>query len=85
LIITGLLCLYPQVAGLGPVMLVLHMALAIIGLLFICAHLYLCMARKEEQTTLLDLTLPALDLSEFNVAGAPGYSKQFFMFGPRDL
>ncbi len=22
---------------------------------------------------------------EFNVAGAPGYSKQFFMFGPRDL
>ncbi len=42
LIITGLLCLYPQVAGLGPVMLVLHMALAIIGLLFICAHLYLC-------------------------------------------
>ncbi|MEA7520211.1 SAM-dependent methyltransferase, partial [Salmonella enterica subsp. enterica serovar Virginia] len=29
--------------------------------------------------------LPALDLSEFNVAGAPGYSKQFFMFGPRDL
>ncbi len=45
----------------------------------------LLLARKEEQTTLLDLTLPALDLSEFNVAGAPGYSKQFFMFGPRDL
>ncbi|ECV2498883.1 alpha-2-macroglobulin family protein [Salmonella enterica subsp. enterica serovar Reading] len=31
----------------------------------------LLLARKEEQTTLLDLTLPALDLSEFNVAGAP--------------
>lgn len=45
----------------------------------------LLLARKEGQTTLLDLTLPALDLSEFNVAGAPGYSKQFFMFGPRDL
>ncbi|EGG5758497.1 alpha-2-macroglobulin family protein [Salmonella enterica] len=45
----------------------------------------LLLARKEEQTTLLDLTIPALDLSEFNVAGAPGYSKQFFMFGPRDL
>ncbi|VEB49874.1 lipoprotein [Salmonella enterica subsp. enterica serovar Havana] len=45
----------------------------------------LLLARKEEQTTLLDLTFPALDLSEFNVAGAPGYSKQFFMFGPRDL
>ncbi|EBV3871320.1 alpha-2-macroglobulin family protein, partial [Salmonella enterica subsp. enterica serovar Virchow] len=27
----------------------------------------------------------ALDLAEFNIAGAPGYSKQFFMFGPRDL
>ena len=26
----------------GPVMLVLHMVLAIVGLLFICAHIYLC-------------------------------------------
>lgn len=42
LIITGLLCLYPQVIGAGPVMLVLHMVLAIVGLLFICAHIYLC-------------------------------------------
>ena len=40
-IITGLLCLYPQVVGAGPVMLVLHMALGL-GLLFICAHIYLC-------------------------------------------
>lgn len=45
----------------------------------------LVLARKEGQTTLLDLKLPALDLAEFDIAGAPGYSKQFFMFGPRDL
>jgi len=45
----------------------------------------LILARKEGQTTLLDLKLPALDLAEFDIAGAPGYSKQFFMFGPRDL
>ncbi len=42
------------------------------------------MARKDGQTTLLD-ELPALDLAEFNIAGAPCHSKQFFMFGPRDL
>uniref|UniRef100_UPI00398C3FA9 MG2 domain-containing protein n=1 Tax=Salmonella enterica TaxID=28901 RepID=UPI00398C3FA9 len=41
--------------------------------------------RKGGQAPVLGLTLPALDLSEFNVAGAPGYSKKFFMFGPRDL
>jgi len=45
----------------------------------------LILARKEGQTTLLDLHLPALDLAEFDIAGAPGFSKQFFMFGPRDL
>ena len=45
----------------------------------------LLLARKDGQTTMLDLKLPALDLSEFDIAGAPGYSKQFFMFGPRDL
>ncbi|RPH25347.1 alpha-2-macroglobulin family protein [Citrobacter youngae] len=45
----------------------------------------LLLARKDGQTTLLDLKLPALDLAEFDIAGAPGYSKQFFMFGPRDL
>lgn len=45
----------------------------------------LLLARKEGQTTLLDLKLPALDLAEFDIAGEPGYSKQFFMFGPRDL
>ncbi|POT60052.1 hypothetical protein C3432_04965 [Citrobacter amalonaticus] len=45
----------------------------------------LLLARKDGQTTLLDLKLPALDLAEFDIAGEPGYSKQFFMFGPRDL
>ncbi|MGP3592120.1 alpha-2-macroglobulin family protein [Vagococcus sp. WN89Y] len=45
----------------------------------------LILARKEGETTLLDLKLPALDLAEFAVGGEPGYSKQFFMFGPRDL
>jgi len=45
----------------------------------------LVLARKDGQTTLLDLKLPALDLAEFAIAGEPGYSKQLFMFGPRDL
>lgn len=45
----------------------------------------LILARKEGETTLLDLKLPALDLAEFAISGEPGYSKQFFMFGPRDL
>ncbi|WP_310607401.1 alpha-2-macroglobulin family protein [Buttiauxella brennerae] len=45
----------------------------------------LLLARTSEQTTLLDLNRPALDLAEFNIAGDAGFSKQFFMFGPRDL
>ena len=45
----------------------------------------LVLARLGEQTSLLDLTLPALDLAEFQIGGETGYSKQFFMFGPRDL
>lgn len=45
----------------------------------------LLLARSGEQTTLLDLNRPALDLAEFDIAGEKGYSKQFFMFGPRDL
>lgn len=45
----------------------------------------LVLARKDGETTMLDLQLPALDLAEFAIAGDPGYSKQFFMFGPRDL
>ena len=45
----------------------------------------LLLARNDGQTTLLDLKLPALDLAEFFHHGAPGFSKQPFMFGPRDL
>jgi uncharacterized protein YfaS (alpha-2-macroglobulin family) len=45
----------------------------------------LLLARTSEQTTLLDLNRPALDLAEFNIAGDAGFRKQFFMFGPRDL
>ncbi|WP_319736897.1 alpha-2-macroglobulin family protein [Cronobacter sakazakii] len=45
----------------------------------------LVLARMGEQTTMLDLNLPALDLAEFDIDGDRGYSKQFFMFGPRDL
>lgn len=42
LIITGFLCLYPILPGAGPLLLILHMGLAVVGLLFICAHIYLC-------------------------------------------
>ncbi len=45
----------------------------------------LLLARTSEQTTMLDLNRPALDLAEFNIAGEPGFSKELFMFGPRDL
>jgi len=45
----------------------------------------LLLAAQGEQTTLLDLTLPALDLAEFAVTGPEGYDKQLFMFSPRDL
>ncbi len=43
----------------------------------------LLLARKEGPRS--STSLPALDLAEFSIAGAPGFSKQFFMFGPRDL
>ena len=45
----------------------------------------LLLATNDNQTTLLDLNRPALDLAEFAVAGPEGYDKQLFMFGPRDL
>lgn len=45
----------------------------------------LLLATQGDQTTLLDLTLPALDLAEFAVAGPEGYDRQLFVFGPRDL
>ncbi len=45
----------------------------------------LLLATKDQQTTLLDLSRPALDLAEFAVAGPEGYDRQLFIFGPRDL
>lgn len=45
----------------------------------------LLLAQQGDQTTLLDLRRPALDLAEFDLAGEKDASKQFFMFGPRDL
>lgn len=45
----------------------------------------LLLAQLGNQTTLLDLRRPALDLAEFDLAGDKDASKQFFMFGPRDL
>ncbi|AOV97033.1 thiosulfate reductase cytochrome B subunit [Edwardsiella hoshinae] len=43
LIVSGLLCLYPQsLAGNGPLMLRLHLLLALVALCFLCAHIYLC-------------------------------------------
>lgn len=37
----------------------------------------LLLARKDGQTTLLDLKLPALDLAEFNIAGARAIANSF--------
>lgn len=45
----------------------------------------LLLATHEGQTSMIDLTQPALDLSEFDISGPSGYAKQFFVFGPRDL
>ena len=36
-------------------------------------------ATKNDQTSLLDLRRPALDLAEFAVAGPEGYDKQLFI------
>lgn len=43
------------------------------------------LARSAEQTSLLRLNSPALDLAEFDIGGAPAHPQQFFVFGPRDL
>lgn len=43
------------------------------------------LAMQGEQTSLIDLARPALDLAEFPVAGPEGYDKQLFVFGPRDI
>ncbi|ELX8378330.1 alpha-2-macroglobulin [Providencia vermicola] len=45
----------------------------------------LLLATLDGQTSMIDLTQPALDLSEFDISGPVGYAKQFFVFGPRDL
>lgn len=42
-------------------------------------------ARQNQQISLIALNQPALDLSEFDIAGPKGYATQFFTFGPRDL
>ncbi len=45
----------------------------------------LLLATQGDQTSLIDLSRPALDLAEFAVTGPQGFDKQLFMFGPRDL
>ncbi|MDX7999806.1 alpha-2-macroglobulin family protein [Xenorhabdus sp. Reich] len=45
----------------------------------------LLLATQDGRTSMIDLHSPALDLSEFDIGGPQGYSKQFFAFGPRDL
>lgn len=45
----------------------------------------LLLAMQGEQTSMIDLARPALDLAEFPVTGPQGYDKQLFVFGPRDI
>lgn len=45
----------------------------------------LLLATQDGQTSLIDLSQPALDLAEFDIAGPEGFSKTLFAFGPRDL
>ncbi len=45
----------------------------------------LVVARQGEQTSLLQLSTPALDLAEFDIAGSVSHALQFFVFGPRVL
>ncbi|MEO4047743.1 alpha-2-macroglobulin [Pseudomonas sp. CAU 1711] len=45
----------------------------------------LVLARQGEQTSLVNLGSPALDLAEFDIAGPLANPLQFFVFGPRDL
>lgn len=45
----------------------------------------LIMATFNGQTSMISLTKPALDLSEFSIAGPQSYNSQFFAFGPRDI
>ncbi|MDL2286694.1 alpha-2-macroglobulin family protein, partial [Desulfococcaceae bacterium OttesenSCG-928-F15] len=43
------------------------------------------LAQKGKETTLLMLSTPALDLSEFSITGPAASPRQFFAFSPRDL
>lgn len=43
------------------------------------------LARQNEQTSLLRLNAPGLDLAEFDITGPKAHALQFFVFGPRDL
>lgn len=43
------------------------------------------LAHLGEQTSLLRLNGPALDLAEFDITGPQAHPLQFFVFGPRDL
>ncbi|CAM3732057.1 hypothetical protein BS639_03990 [Rouxiella silvae] len=45
----------------------------------------LLLAQHGGETSLINLTEPALDLAEFDIAGPQGYNKTLFVFGPRDL
>ncbi len=45
----------------------------------------LLLATRGEQTSLLDLQRPALDLTEFAITGEQSSNKQLFVFGPRDI
>lgn len=45
----------------------------------------LILATQDEQTSIIDLRKPALDLSEFAIVGEQGYEKTLFAFGPRDI
>lgn len=49
------------------------------------AKAQLLLAKQGEQTSLLRLNAPALDLAEFDIAGPKAHPLQLFVFGPRDL
>ncbi|TCV94313.1 alpha-2-macroglobulin family protein [Biostraticola tofi] len=43
------------------------------------------LAMQQGHTSLIDLSSAALDLTEFDIGGPKGYSKNLFAFGPRDV
>jgi len=45
----------------------------------------LLVAKQRNQTTLLNLQQPALDLSEFELGSRPQLPNELFIYGPRDL